>query len=158
MPIYMQIEGIAGVVTAKGHEKWIEVGSFQWGVGRGISSPVGRGANRESNAPSISEVVVTKLLDETSPLIFTEACIGESKKTTFDFVRTDKDKLEVFMQYVLTDCLISGYSLSSGGDRPNESISINFTKIEMSYTGSDSKHAQKGGVRAGYDISQGTKV
>jgi type VI secretion system secreted protein Hcp len=27
--------------------------------------------------------------------------------------------------------MISGYSVSSGGDRPMESLSLNFTKIEL---------------------------
>ncbi|HYH66977.1 MAG TPA: type VI secretion system tube protein Hcp [Urbifossiella sp.] len=39
MPIYMQYDSgkIKGDVTAKGHEDWIELASFGWGVGRGIS-------------------------------------------------------------------------------------------------------------------------
>src|SRR5258706_6606126 len=42
-PIYMQYEGIKGDVTAKGHEGWVELSSFQWGIGRGITSPTGGG-------------------------------------------------------------------------------------------------------------------
>jgi hypothetical protein len=38
MPIFMHFEGIEGNVTAKGYEKWIEVNSFQFGSGRGIST------------------------------------------------------------------------------------------------------------------------
>jgi hypothetical protein len=30
--------------------------------------------------------------------------------------------------------LLSGWSMSSGGDRPTESLSLNFTKIEFRYT------------------------
>ena len=37
MPIFMHYDGIDGNVTAKGYEKWIEVQSFQFGSGRGIS-------------------------------------------------------------------------------------------------------------------------
>jgi type VI secretion system secreted protein Hcp len=56
MPIYVQYAGIKGNVTEKGHTDWVAVNSFQFGVGRGIGSPVGKAANRESSAPSISEV------------------------------------------------------------------------------------------------------
>ena len=52
MPIYIQYGTLTGDVTAAGHEKWIEVNSFQWGVGRGISSPTGGSSDRESSAPS----------------------------------------------------------------------------------------------------------
>ena len=51
-------------------------------------------------------------------------------KVTIDFCKTDKGVLEVYMTYILEDCMISGYSISSGGDRPSESCSLNFTKIE----------------------------
>ena len=62
MPIYMKYNdgAVKGDVTAEGHEAWIECNSFQWGVGRGISSPTGASADRESSAPSVSEIVVTK--------------------------------------------------------------------------------------------------
>ena len=49
MPIYIKYGDIKGDVTAEGHKDWIEVNSFQWGVGRGISSPTGGGADRESS-------------------------------------------------------------------------------------------------------------
>ena len=31
MPIYMNYNNIPGDATADGHEKWIELNSFQWG-------------------------------------------------------------------------------------------------------------------------------
>ena len=39
MPIYVKYGTIAGNVTESGHTGWVEVNSFQWGVGRGIGSP-----------------------------------------------------------------------------------------------------------------------
>ena len=36
-----------------------------------------------------------------------------------------------FLQYTLTNVMISAYHVSSGGDRPTESLTLNFTKIEM---------------------------
>ena len=130
MPIYMKYASIEGDVTAEGHDKWVEVNSFQWGVGRGISSPTGASADRESSAPSVSEIVVTKATDVASTKLLNEAYQGEGVDVTIDFCKTDKGKLEVYMTYQLTNTMISGYSLSSGGDRPSESLSLNFTKIE----------------------------
>lgn len=131
MPIYMSYDGVAGDVTAGGHEKWIELNSFQWGVGRGISSPTGASADRESSAPSVSEVVVTKSTDAASVKLFDEALQGEGKKVVVDFCKTDKGNLEVYMTITMENTLISGYSTSSGGDRPMESLSLNFTKVEF---------------------------
>jgi hypothetical protein len=60
MPIYMQYGSISGEVVSTGQLQWVEVNSFQWGVGRGLSSPTGGSAGRESSTPSVSEIVVKK--------------------------------------------------------------------------------------------------
>src|SRR5215813_4741941 len=135
MPIYMNYNDIPGDATAEGHEKWIELNSCQWGVGRGITSPTGGSADRESTAPSVSEIVLTKETDQSSPKLLNESLQGEGQTVVIDFCKTDKGKLEVYMTYTLTDTMISGFSVSSGGDRPSESVSLNFTKIEYKNTG-----------------------
>ena len=129
MPIYMNYNDIPGDVTADGHVGWIEVNSVQWGVGRGISSPTGASADRESSAPSVSEITVTKANDVASTKLLNEAYQGEGQKVKIEFCKTDKGSLEVYLALELEDCMVSGYSISSGGDRPTESLSLNFTKI-----------------------------
>jgi type VI secretion system secreted protein Hcp len=137
MPIYMNYNSLAikGDVTEDGHKDWIELHSFQWGVGRGISSPTGGSADRESSAPSVSEITCSKSSDVSSTLLVNEALQGEGQTVIIDFCKTDKGKLEVYMTYTLTNTMISGYSISSGGDRPSESLSLNFTKVEFKLTG-----------------------
>ena len=157
MPIYMKYDGIDGDVTAKGHEKWIELQSAQYGVGRGISSPVGGSADREASSPSISELVVTKTGDATSPKFFQESVVGEAKAVVIDFVRTSANKLETYLKIELTNTLVSGYSVSSGGDNPSESISLNFTKIQVTYTSFNADHTKGTPITAGYDLSEATK-
>lgn len=129
MPIYMSYDGVPGDVTAQGHSKWIDINSFQWGVGRGISTPTGSSENREASAPSVSEIVVTKPLDSATIGLLTEAYIGEGKTVKIDFCTTQKDEMKTYLTFELTNTMISGHSFSSGGDRPSESISLNFTKI-----------------------------
>jgi type VI secretion system secreted protein Hcp len=157
MAIYMNFDGIPGDTRAKGHEKWIEINSVQFGVGRGIGSPVGQASKREASAPSISEVTITKMTDETSPLLFQEACVGKGKPVQIHFVVTQADKLETFLELTLTNVMVSGYSVSSGGDNPTESISLNFTKIEVKYTPYDDQHKAGKPIPASYDLATATK-
>src|SRR5258708_4982126 len=110
----------------KGSDGWMEIGSVQWGVGRGISTPVGAASKREASAPNVSEVVVTKLMDSTSPLLAQEALIGKAVEATIELTETGADKLNTFLTIKLTNTMLSGYSMSSGGDRPSESLSLNF--------------------------------
>ena len=153
MAIYMNYDGIKGAVTEDGHKDWIEVNSFQWGVGRGIGTPTGASADREASAPSVSEIVVTKPTDVASLKLFSEALAGEGKTVKIDFVTTVKGKVDKYLSYELSNTLVSGYSVSSGGDRPSESVSLNFTKITVTFAAN--KEAGAGldaGGTAGYDI------
>ena len=131
MPIYMKYDSVLGDATAEGHQKWIELNSVQWGIGRGISAPTGGVADREASAPSVSELVVTKATDVSSPKMLNEGLQGEGQDVTIDFCKTDKGKLEVYLTITLNNTMVSGHSFSSGGDRPTESLSLNFTKVEF---------------------------
>jgi type VI secretion system secreted protein Hcp len=149
---------LKGDVTEEGHKTWIELNSFQWGVGRGISSPTGGSADRESSAPSISEITATKASDVSSTLILNEALQGEGQTVIIDFCKTDKGKMEVYQTYTLTNTMISGYSVSSGGDRPSESISLNFTKIEFKLTGQGAAGDTASPASVTYDLATAAVV
>jgi len=151
------IKGESEAEGHKGSDGWIEIGSVQWGCGRAISTPVGASAKREASAPSISEITITKLMDSTSPKLAKEALVGKAVTANIELVETGEDKLQTFLTLNLTNCMISGYSFSSGGGRPSESYTLNFTKIEYIYQGYDDQHkvdtAKKGTVI--YDLTAG---
>jgi type VI secretion system secreted protein Hcp len=159
MPIYMKYDGVDGAVTAAGHEKWIELQSCQLGVHRNVTSPTGRGANREAAAPSVNEIVVTKEQDCASTGLFKAALWGEGKKVKIDFVKTDKDKFETYLQVELENTMVSSYNVSgSGGDnhsRPMESLSLNFVKITFNTTSMDASNKTGKPDRAMWDLAAG---
>lgn len=154
MPIYMQYDGIDGDVTAAGHEKWIELHSCQMGVSRHITNPSGRGVDREASAPAVSEIVVTKNTDAASTNLFRAALWGEGKTVKIDFCKTDKDKQEAYLQLELENTLVSNYSVSSGGDRPMESLSMNYTKITYNNIGMGAANDTGNPDRAEWDLAQ----
>ena len=154
MAIYLKIEGIDGDVTARGYEQWINCSSLQWGCGRAISTITGSTKDRESSVPTISEVTVTKSMDESSPRIFQEVCSGRAQETKLHLVQTGPEQPETYMEYILTESLISGYSVNSGGETPSESVSMNFTKMEMKYTPWGADHTPGSPIPASYDITK----
>jgi type VI secretion system secreted protein Hcp len=160
MPIYMNYNNLAvkGDATADGHANWIELNSFQWGVGRGISSPTGGAKDRESSAPSISEITVTKDQDAATGKLLTEAYQGEGVKVVIDFCKTDGGKLETYLTYELEDTMISGFSCSSGGERPSESLSLNFVTINVVPKVLDKDGKSSNGDAVKYDIGQAKVV
>ena len=158
MAIYVQFgnNDIKGNVSAKGHESWIECNSFQFGVGRSIPMYVGKQTEREASHPSISEVTLTKNMDDSSPYLFQEAVRGEGKQVTIHVTKTGAKQLESIVEYILTAAMISSYSVSSGGDVPSESLSLAYTKIEMKYVMWDEAHKKASQVPVSYDLGTAT--
>ena len=125
----------SGDVTTQGFETWTELQSFQWGVGRGVGSAMSGAMSREASVPSISEIVVSKRMDAASPALWTDSVAGMfNTAVTITFTTTSAGATEKFLSYELTDCGLSGYSISSGGEMPQESLSLNFAKISWTLT------------------------
>ncbi|MCX7371709.1 MAG: type VI secretion system tube protein Hcp [Alphaproteobacteria bacterium] len=155
MAIFLKYGAINGETTQTTHKQWIEINSIQWGVGRGISSGVGGGSKREATAPSVSEITLTKTFDISSPLLLKEALGGKAVEAKIELTQTDNNGKHVsYQKYVLTNTLVSGYSISSGGDRPSESLSLNFTKIDSEYLNIDDKFATKTTGHVVFDIAE----
>ncbi|WP_119459029.1 type VI secretion system tube protein Hcp [Rhodospirillaceae bacterium SYSU D60014] len=157
MAIYAKIGKIDGDATHDKHQKWLTIDSLQWGVGRAIHTPVGSASNREASEPSVSEVTISKQMDEASPTLFAEACTGKATEVKIHLVTTGNPG-DTYMEYTLTDAMISAYSMSSGGDRPSESLSLNFTKIETKYTPYDANHKPGNPITTSYDLKTAKKA
>ncbi len=155
MAIYLEYEGIKGNVTAEGYKDHIAVDSLTFGVGRGISMEPGNLSNREATRPTVSEVTLTKVADNSATALFKEAVTGSAgKKVTIKFVQTGADKVTEYMDYVLEDCLVSGYNISASGEGdPIESISLSFAKVMVNYNDFDKSNKSASPQRVGYDLT-----
>ena len=143
MAIYMKYDAIKGDVSASGHEQWIELSSFKYDITRAISAQTGSKGDRETSAPTIGEVVITKRTDRATVGLLGEAYQGHGKKVQIDFCKTDKGQVNAYAKWGLENVLISGYSFSTaeatgpGAEHPRESISLNFTVVTFTEYGSD---------------------
>lgn len=157
MPIYMHLEGLEGEVTAKGHEKWIEVETSQDSIHRSIA-PGAKDTSRMRGETSLGDVICSRELDKSSNKLWEFCAKGEPiKKVKIDFCVTVKDKQEPFLKYELENVLVSSYSMSaSGSGKPVESVSFNFTKIEKNYITVNTETGATGGnVPAKYSLGEG---
>lgn len=153
MAIYMKYAAIDGAVTTEGYSKWIELNSLQWGVGRGIGSAARGSASREGSEPSLSEITVTKAMDVASVKLIQDAWGGElNNSVKIKFTSTTKGTVTEYLTYELDNVGLSGYSVSSGGDQPSESLSLNFTKITITFKGLDPA-TQASPISGNYDLT-----
>jgi type VI secretion system secreted protein Hcp len=163
MPIYLAWadNSIKGDVSDQKYPGWIELNSFQWGVGRGITSPTGSESDREGSTPSVSEIVVTKDQDSASPNLFRAACgtkpVNTGKTVHVAFAKTGTGGTsDTFLQFDLENTLVSGWSISSSGDRPTESLTLNFTKVTMTNTPTGPTLTDESPDRPHYDLAHQT--
>src|SRR5262245_48491576 len=158
--IFMKYGGIdKGSSSTEGHkgsEGWMELSGLQWGVGRNIAN-ASQGLDREPDTASVSEVVVSKKLDLASYRLFEESTHGTGQDVTIHITKTDKQQQVTYMEYVLSNVLISGFSTSCGGERPEETIALNFTKIEFNYTEQDPKNQSGDTPKTSWDLAASKK-
>jgi type VI secretion system secreted protein Hcp len=131
-PIYMNCSDFTrGGESARG-KGWIELQSFQLGSAgttRNIDSATG-GAG--AGKIRFNEFKITKMVDKASPSFY-RAASGKHDNCTVNFDRPNTSATQPYMTINFENVFISSYhvsGVSSGGDRPTESISFNFTKVE----------------------------
>jgi type VI secretion system secreted protein Hcp len=136
------------------HDGWITIDSLQMGLGRAVSTS-GAGTDRDTSNPSFSEVSLSKSMDVASAQLMLEAACGLALTTaTIHFIQTGgKDaKGQHYLELILDKPILSSYSMSSGGDRPNESLSINFNGFKMQYNPLTEGGTVTTGEAKGYDL------
>lgn len=135
--VYLNINNIPGESTARGHENWIDVQSFSWGIGRAISSPGQPG----TAAAAFQDLGIAKLLDKASPKLYQACCAGDRLSTmTLSVTRVISGLQPPFpqiLEYKFTDVVVTSIKPSGSGSvdaLPSEVVVFNFGKIEWTYT------------------------
>ena len=141
MPIYLQLTGgeqpITGDATQTDHIGWMDITSMHWSVNRSVSTTVGAASNREASEPNLSEVTLTKISDSSHAALYQAATTGKQPMVaTIDLVNTGNPG-KTYCQYVLQNTIISGFTAGSSGDRPTETLMLNFTQKNVNYTKED---------------------
>ena len=159
MPIYLKMPGVTGQTQIEGHKDEMEVQSFQFGAGLAVTSGTSN-QERTAGKPSFSEITVTRTSDSATPQLLQKLAGGEvfAGDTIITFPREDKSGLLPLMVVTLTDVILSGLSVSSGGDLPQESVSLNYAAIKVEYTKQKEEGGQEGVAPFGWDLSKNTAV
>jgi type VI secretion system secreted protein Hcp len=134
--IYMSYDGVDGPVTTTGFEKSIEVTSFKWRFEREGNKALD-GSSSWARPPSVHEVTVTKPSDKTTAVLIQKGLTGDKSAVKFRFTSTAKDKVAAYMVFELSECIISNFEIASAGEIPEETLSLNFTKVVVTFTPRD---------------------
>jgi type VI secretion system secreted protein Hcp len=136
MLMYLKISNgdrqIKGDVTNPSYFQWIELSSVQLGISRPTTTGTSRYDVEKSG--SFQDIVVTKEQDSSSAELYQAALTGTAGPAIIAFLETtDEGWWREFMRVELGETMVSGFTMSSGGDKPTESVSLNFTSKKITY-------------------------
>ena len=157
---FLKFDGIKGESTDDKHKDWIEVLSFNWGVSQQASATASSSGGGGVQRADFQDLSIVKLMDSASPLLM-KACAGGDHidEVTLELCRAGGEKL-LYMEYKLSNVIIGSVNIGGGGGgEPTESITLNYGKIQQTYT----KQARKGGggagnVEAGWNLQENKPV
>jgi type VI secretion system secreted protein Hcp len=154
----MKIKDVPGTTDMAGYEKQIEVLSYSHGVAMQVTGDVSN-TERTSGKPRMQDFHVTKYIDKSTPLINQKCCeatnLGEVQLTVG---RNDAGAVIPFIVYTLSDVVISSVSVGGGGgDKPVESLSLNFSGIKWDYTAQKEAGGKDGVVAGSWDVAANKK-
>ena len=126
MSILMSVVGAQqGKIYGAGPNREWSVLSFSSGITSPVDASTGQLTGRRQHEPCLCVVDY----GENIAHLMSCATTGESLTVTMSFL--DDTTGEVYISTTLTNALLFDYSMSSGGDRPTESLSFTFQKIEF---------------------------
>jgi type VI secretion system secreted protein Hcp len=129
---FLQIEGVPGESTARGHEDEIVIDAFSLGVTAGPSArPGGSGSARAT----FSDLTVQKQLDRSSPSLLKAIATGQRfRKAVLTLQRNNEGTFE-YLKYCLTDVRLTQLETSwDGGGVPRETVGLGYSTLVQTYT------------------------
>jgi type VI secretion system secreted protein Hcp len=161
MATYLQLPGIKGNVQAKSHQNWIELKTLAFSINRHISTLPGQVYDREMSHPVLTELELTKHIDNSSILLFQKSCSAKAlESAVIDLCQTNQTS-NAYAQIKLSNIIITNYSLCSEqgtNKRPLEKIHINYDKIEFRYTPYSKDNQAQSPLTTGYDLKNATVI
>jgi type VI secretion system secreted protein Hcp len=147
---FLKIDGIAGESTDAKHKGEIDVLSWSWGETQEIAASPGGGGG--TGKVAMTDLHVSANLSKASPPLLLACASGKHIKSAVLTGRKAGKGQDDFLTFSLTDVLVSGYQTGGvAAEAPLDSISLNFSKIEMTYREQTAKGSLGPAIRVGWD-------
>jgi type VI secretion system secreted protein Hcp len=147
---FLQIDGVRGSSTDRGHKDWIDVSSFYWGITN--SSTVGGVGGGSRGGPVGSPLSWTQQLDSSVPALFVGVGSGKRyPRATLD-VQSAGTNPVVFFQMVFEDIALTALSLTGATD-VGAAGALVYGRLTMTYRPLQDDGRLGGPVVGGWDFS-----
>jgi type VI secretion system secreted protein Hcp len=147
---FLKIDGIPGESTDDKHKGEIEVLSWSWGETQPASPSAGSGGG--AGKVQMSDLTVGAHFSKASPQLLLTCATGKHVKSAVLTARRSGKAQTDFLTFSLSDVLVSPYQTGGvSAEMPLDSISLSFSKIEVSYKEQKTDGSLGPAIRVGWD-------
>jgi type VI secretion system secreted protein Hcp len=145
---------VKGESTLKDYTDKMELLSFSHGVAMQITGDLSN-SERTSGKPNHQDMTVTKYLDAASPVLTQSCCEGKGfAQVDIVIGRNDSGKVIELMRYTMKNVVISSVSVGGGGgDKPVETLTLNYNNMAWKFTSQNASVGQKGVVNGTWNLA-----
>jgi type VI secretion system secreted protein Hcp len=138
----------------------IECLSYSHGVSMQVTGDT-TNSERTSGRPNHQDFHLTKYVDKSTPLLNQNCCMGSNLgQVTITISRNDTTSTGAplaILVYTLQNTVISSVSVGGGGgDKPVESLSLNYSAIQWQYTVQNEGGGSTGNVPGAWNVATNT--
>jgi type VI secretion system secreted protein Hcp len=150
---FLRIDGVSGESLDAKHKGEIDVESWSWGeTNPGPPGAGGGGAGKVQ----MQDFNFTAKFSKASPNLVLACASGKHLKSAVLTARKAGKGQQEFLTFSLSDVLVSAYQTggAEGEVVPADSVSLNFTKIQVEYKQQNPDGSLGASIKAGWDVKQ----
>jgi type VI secretion system secreted protein Hcp len=152
--IILEIKDVKGNCQIDKYQGQIIIQKFSHGVRLPLQMDTAN-TERTAGRPVFTEMTFHKMSDMSTPVLYA-ACV-QGKKLGDAKIHIGRNENGAFMsiiEYVLTSAMVSNITTTGGGvgEVPQDTFSLNFTKITQDFTQQKSDSTKKGTANFGWDL------
>jgi type VI secretion system secreted protein Hcp len=155
---FLKIDGIPGESLDAKHKGEIDVVAWSWGESNPVQ-PGGPGGGGGAGKVQMHDFNFTAATSKASPALMLAGASGKHLKSAVLTARKAGKAQAEFLTFSLSDVLVSAYQVggSEGEVVPMDSVSLNFSKIQVEYKEQKPDGSLGASVKAGWDVKQNKK-
>lgn len=155
---FLKIDGIPGESADDKHKNEIDLMSWSWGESQ--AGTMSRGGGGGAGKVDMQDFSFSMQVNKATPKLILACASGEHiKKAVLSCRKAGKTQQE-FLVYTFSDLLVSSYQTggSSGDVIPMESVTLNYSKMEVEYKAQKADGSLDGPIKAGWDTKKNVAV
>jgi type VI secretion system secreted protein Hcp len=156
---FLKIDSIPGESLDAKHKGEIDVQAWSWGETNPVPPSAPGSGGGGAGKVQMQDFNFTATMSKASPNLMLACASGKHFKSAVLTARKAGKPQAEFLTFSLSDVLVSAYQTggAEGEVVPMESVSLNFSKIQVEYKQQNPDGSLGASIKAGWDVKQNKK-